>query len=127
MGQVDAIGWDFGKVAQGTTNDYFIGPLLANNDTFTATLTWFRDRTGATSSYTDISYDNLDLELWSVESDVPTDLISDSISRYNSSEHFSFELPATGQYMLRVVWAEELFDISVDGDVNAEFYGLAWA
>jgi hypothetical protein len=126
LGDVGAIGWDFGRVGQGIDNDYYIDPLLGASTQFTATLTWFRDRaTVGTTSYVDLSYDNLNLELWSVEEGVAIDLIADSISRYNNSEHFSFALPATGQYMLRVVWAEELFDQALDA--NEEFYGLAWA
>jgi hypothetical protein len=34
-------------------------------------------------------------------------------------------VPNTGQYLLRVRWTEELFDVL--GDTNAEQYGLAWA
>ena len=52
-------------------------------------------------------------------------LISESASRYNNSEHFRFTIPATGEYLLRVRWHEELFDLV--GDANSEFYGLAWA
>ena len=126
MGQVEPIGWDFGDVADGTTNDYLIDGLLDKDSTFTGTLTWYRDRrpTG-TSSFVEQSYDNLDLELWSVENELPLALISESKSLYNNSEHFSFTIPRTAQYMLRVRWTEERFDL-VD-DVDAEQYGLSWA
>ena len=53
------------------------------------------------------------------------DLISASNSRYNNTEHFNFIIPTTGEYMLRVRWIEELFDLA--GDVNIEQYGLAWS
>ena len=92
----------------------------------TATLSWFRDRvTSGTTDYFDHSFDNLDLELWSTLAGNPVSLISESTSRYNNTEHFQFEVPATGQYMLRVRWTDEVFDVI--GDINAEQYGLAWA
>jgi hypothetical protein len=126
LGSVDAVGWDFGRVAQGLTNDYLIDGLLDAGSTFTATLTWFRDRlTSGTTNFTDASYDNLDLELWSASSGSPTALISESLSLYNNAEHFSFAIPETGSYMLRVRWAGELFDLV--SDPNQEDYGLAWA
>ena len=78
-----------------------------------------------TTNFTDVSYDNLDLELWGAAGEGPLNLISQSMSRYNNSEHFSFALPFTGEYMLRVRWTEELFDMA--GDLNVEQYGLAWA
>ena len=45
LGVVDPIGWDFGEVIEGLTNDYLIGGVLEAGSTFTSTLTWFRDRT----------------------------------------------------------------------------------
>ncbi len=126
LGTVEAIGWDFGRVAEGITNDYLLDGLLDGGSTFTATLTWFRDRqTSGLTSYYDASYDNLDLELWDAASGLAVDLISESNSLYNNSEHFSFAIPQTGSYLLRVRWTGELFDRV--GDANAEDYGLAWA
>lgn len=126
LGNVAAIGWDFGQVSQGTTNDYVIGNPLAAGSMFTATLTWFRDRqTLGLTSFNDLSLDNLDLELWSSLGGVAQSLISTSNSRYNNTEHFNFAIPASGQYMLRVRWTEELFDNV--GDINSEQYGLAWS
>jgi hypothetical protein len=126
QGLVNPVGWDFGQVAQNVPNDYLINTSLVAGSNFTATLDWFRDRTapgGAT--WTDDSFDNLDLELWSDVAGVPTTLISTSKSLYNDVEHFSFAIPTTGQYTLRVVWVNEWFDNI--GDLNIEQYGLAWA
>jgi hypothetical protein len=125
LGLVDATGWDFGEVTEGLTNDYLISGVLQAGATFTSTLTWFRDRTVLnTTNFTDASYDNLDLELWSVLGGSPQSLISESTSLYNNTEHFQFAIPATGAYMLRVRWKSELFDNV--SDANAEQYGLAW-
>ena len=44
LGFVDNVGWDFGEVVSPTTNDYYFDAPLLGGSTFTATLTWFRDR-----------------------------------------------------------------------------------
>jgi hypothetical protein len=126
VGSVQNIGWDFGQVADGVTNDYLFDELLAGGSTFTATLDWFRDRGQVgTTSFSDLSYENLDLELWQAAGGIATDLISESKSLYNNSEHFTFTLPTTGEYLLRVRLTDELFDIN--NTVNSALYGLAWA
>jgi hypothetical protein len=126
LGSVNPIGWDFGEVAQGTTNDYLINGVLQAGSPITATLTWFRDRsTVGETQFADNSFDDLDLELWSASGGAPLGLVSQSSSRYNNTEHFTFNIPATGEYMLRVRWTDELFDVV--SDANAEHYGLAWA
>jgi hypothetical protein len=126
LGFVKDIGWDFGQVVSGTTNDYLFNSSLTGGSTFTATLTWFRDRRiNDSNTVFDDSYDDLNLELWSVVDGTPTSLISESSSLYNESEHFSFALPATGDYALRVRWFKEVFDRVNDAD--QEFYGLAWS
>ena len=125
LGLVHPLGWDFGQVTSGLTNDYFFDTPLVGGSMFSATLTWFRDRSVSPSNtVSDLSYDDLDLELWSVLGGVPNHLISESFSTFNSSEHFYFSLPLTGDYALRVRWAGELFDLI--GDANQEQYGLAW-
>ncbi len=126
LGSVNNIGWDFGEVVSTNTNDYFFDTPLLGGSTFTATLTWFRDRAiDAENNVFDNSYDDLNLELWSVEGGAFASLISESSSLYNNSEHFSFELPSTGKYALRVRWFRELFDMV--GDADRELYGLAWS
>jgi hypothetical protein len=126
LGLVETVGWDFGKVASATTNDYYFDAPLLRGSTFTATLTWFRDRAiDAENNVFDNSYDDLNLELWGVEDGSLTTLISESSSLYNESEHFSFALPFTGNYALRVRWFREVFDMI--GDADQELYGLAWS
>jgi hypothetical protein len=125
LGIVNDIGWDFGLVSSGLTNDYYFESPLDAGSMFTATLTWFRDRRiNDSNSVFDDSFDDLNLELWSVEEGVPLSLISESRSLYNESEHFSFALPFSGEYALRVRWQSELFDRVADA--NQESYGLAW-
>jgi hypothetical protein len=126
LGFVDEIGWDFGQVVSGTTNDYYFDSSLEAGTDFTATLTWFRDRRiNSSNTVFDDSYDDLNLELWRLDDGSFTSLISESSSLYNESEHFSFSVPETGDYALRIRWFKELFDRVSDAD--QEFYGLAWS
>jgi hypothetical protein len=126
LGVVDDIGWDFGQVVSGTTNDYFFSSSLIDGSMLTATLTWFHDRRiNSSNSVFDDSFDDLNLELWSVVDGIPSSLVSESSSLYNESEHFSFALPVTGDYALRVRWFREVFDRVADA--NQERYGLAWS
>jgi hypothetical protein len=126
LGFVNDVGWDFGQVVSGTTNDYFFDSQVDGGSTLTATLTWFRDRRIFDSNAVfDDSFDDLNLELWSVVDGAFTSLIGESSSLYNESEHFSFTLPETGDYALRVRWFKEVFDRVNDAD--QEFYGLAWS
>jgi hypothetical protein len=126
LGVVNRTGWDFGLVAEGTDNDYLIGEVLPTGSKLNATLDWFRDRnTLGLTNFTDASYDNLDLELWEAIGGIATNLIAESKSLYNNSEHFSFNLPKTAEYLLRVHWTSELFDLVADA--NSEQYGLAWS
>jgi hypothetical protein len=129
QGEISHIGWDFGQVAEGTDTDYFITKELEAGSTLTATLNWFRDRKVLDGGedgviFTDESFTDLDLEVWSVMDNAPALLISESSSTFNNTEHLSFELPETGHYMIRVKWFQEIFD-TVDGE-NIVPYGLAW-
>jgi hypothetical protein len=126
LGTVDPTGWDFGLVREGTENDYLLDGVLQAGALVNATLSWFRDRaTVGTTNFSDSSYDNLDLQLWEASGGAAVNLIAESTSLYNNNEHFSFMLPKSGEYLLRVHWATEIFDLV--GDANSEHYGLAWA
>lgn len=126
LGAVHPTGWDYGLSLQGTNNDYLIDTSLAAGSKFTGTLTWYRDRTqSGLVNFNDVGYDNLDLELWRDVAGVPTDMISTSDSRYNNTEHFSFSIPSTGQYTLRVLFKEVLFSTQLG--LASDNYGLAWS
>jgi hypothetical protein len=126
VGTVQEIGWDFGQVVDGATNDYLLAQPLVGGTTFTATLDWFRHRdTFGVTSFIDISFDNLNLELWSAAGGTPLALVAESRSQYNNAEHFSFAIPTTGEYLLRVRLAGEIFDTLAHA--NSDYYGLAWS
>ncbi len=127
-GSVSKIGWDFGGVAHGGANDYFIADTLSPGK-FTATLIWFVDReldsTGLDG--TDVKFDNLDLQLWKVvDSQTNTlELVAESASLYNTVEHMYIDILESGSYMLRVLNSGAIFDLSAGTSASTE-YGLAW-
>jgi len=125
-GEVLRIGWDLGEVFSGVPNDYHLGVLPAGK-WMTATLDWFVNR-----SFDDVSllvdevqFSNLDLQVWRMESGVPASLVATSASLYNNVEHLHFQLAEEGDYMLRVKWSGENFDVP-GNTPDREVYALAW-
>lgn len=130
LGTVARRGWDFGSAILGTNNDYVIGTELTGNSTLTATLSWMRARDfDGTSLYEDAQA-NLGLSVWALDgSNNFTTLIARSASQYNTVEHLSFLLPATGRYGLRVEYGSNTFDnLGQWGSaLFPQTYGLAWS
>ncbi len=106
---VSPLGWTFGTVLSGSHDDYPIAPLLAGGSTFTGTLVWFADRTVSFSGPYDSSFtatdgalSRLELQLWENTPGGPREVaLSDAL--FTTSQQFSFALPETGSYFLRVV------------------------
>jgi hypothetical protein len=123
-GLVDLTGWDYGEVGIGDVNSYDIDEVLLGGSTFTATLTWFREREYdyINSIAVDIAQANLDL----IVRDIATGAVAESISLYNLVEHLSFVLPSTGRYAIDVVYTDNTFDATSDNSFGLEQYGLAW-
>jgi hypothetical protein len=126
-GTVDPLGWAYGHVAPNTPNDYLINTPLIAGERVTATLTWFVDRTfnADTSTATDVAFDNLFLQLWSVQGGVPTTMLAESDSLYDNLQQIYFTLPATGYYDLRVVWDGRIYNLGETG--TGQDYAMAWS
>lgn len=130
LGDVAAVGWDFGDVLAGASNLYFINtPLLGGSD-LTATLTWFADRnSGSDANFVGVAEEhlaNLDLRIFRYDDPVSrtiVGLVAQSISLYNTVEHLSFLLPTTGYYGIEVVHAGSWWNFTGQ---TSEQYGLAW-
>ncbi|GAB4453351.1 MAG: hypothetical protein OHK0029_05990 [Armatimonadaceae bacterium] len=127
---LSTVGWDFGSVLSGMSNDYYFASLLQEGTTFTATLNWFVGRTFTAATYdggilaSDDFFVNLELEFWSVAGESPDRLIALSSAQYVNTEHLHFAVPETGNYMLRVRWAGERYNRT---GVTSQQYGLAWS
>lgn len=127
-GAVANVGWDYAEVKTnvGASVSYPITSYLVGGTVFSATLTWYAHELidAVTYDATYGSFYDLDLELWSVVNGVPTALVAESVSPYNSSEHIYFTLPAGGYYLLRVVNEGAVWNFVNDATVP---YGIAWA
>jgi hypothetical protein len=131
---VQAIGWDFAQVTPAAPNDYLITSPLHKGDKLTATLDWFVQGTFTDDTPTDpalqnvgtyTAFFNLDLQVWEVDGS-GADLIAQSISLYNNTEHLWFDVPSDGQYFVRVLWAGTIYDMP-GNTPQVESYGLAWS
>lgn len=131
LGNVAAIGWDFGQVQlSGTiTNDYIL-PTLSAGSNFSALLSWYANNSidFGNSSGSFGHFLDLNLQLFTNNGGVAGTLVAESISSFNSSEHIFFNLPNIDQsYVLRVVFdSAETRDYNFD-NTTSEFYGLAWS
>jgi hypothetical protein len=131
LGDVAELGWDFGNSQITVNNDYLL-PTLVGGSTFTATLSWMRNRSGTTvSNAADQAQANLNLSLWQLDSsNAFSTLIARSGSLYNTVEHLHLELPFEARYGLRVEYPNNSFDLTTGsrwGNAsNRQTYGLAW-
>ena len=125
-GNVATAGWDYGSVAAGSPNDYFLAPV-GPHSRLAVTLDWFVNRSfnPTLSSASDVQMANLDLEVWSVLNGALDQKVGESKSLYNNAEHLSFDLPEGQYYALRVLWAGETYDVP-GNTPDVESYGLAW-
>ena len=125
-GTVQSVGWAFGHVSPAGANDYGFADAL-HGGKLAVTLSWFVDRqmNGDGQSASDIMFSNLDLEVFRVVDPQTTQLVAESISDYNNTEHLYFDVPGDGNYFLRVLYAGEVYNLT-DVSSTGEDYGLAW-
>ena len=131
LGDVVKSGWDYGEAQLGVDNDYVISEWLRGGTTFTASLTWLRNRSVdySTVRYEDVAQADLNLSVWALDgSDAFATLIASSESLYNTVEHLSFTLPGSGSYGLRVSYPHNTFDNSGTWGslANPQNYALSW-
>lgn len=125
-------GWDLGGVlssstaSSGNVNVYSFATPLASGDTLTAALTWFADRTlgGTLASAADVSLSNLALEVWRDDTG-GSSLVALSNATYGSTEFLRFAVPQTGNYSMRVVGLDQIYNLDSTPDTGTA-YGLAW-
>ena len=88
---------------------------------FNVSLNWFRNRTydPTTGIRTDTGQADLGLRVIDLAT---SNVISESLSLYNTSELLSFLLPRTSKYGIEVVYSGNTFGSM--SDIN---YGLAWS
>lgn len=131
-GAISASGWDFATVSRPTAehpiqaNDYLFTNPFETPVELTVSLNWF-----AGSSFNDasgvgenLSFSDLNLQVWTVVNGALTTLVAESASTYNNAEFLRADLPA-GTYALRITFNGVVFE-TVPNSVTGEEYGLAW-
>lgn len=126
-------GWDMGSVlssstaASGRVNTYSLADPFAAGDILTAALTWFADRTlGSTlDTAADVALGNLALEIWRADGPGIETLVARSTATYSTTEFLRYTVPQAGSYDLRVVGADQLYNLGGPSTI-ATTYGLAW-
>ena len=131
-GAISASGWDFGAVSRPTaehpiqSNDYMFSNPFETPVELTISLNWF-----AGSSFDDgtwvgenLSFADLNLQVWQVANGALVTLVAESNSIYNNAEFLRVDLLA-GTYALRVTFNGLVYE-TVPGSVTGEDYGLAW-
>ena len=140
LGEVDPLGWDYGKAQLGIDNRYVITEEIAAGATMRITLTWMRGRSyiyigpsppAPPIQVQDLAQADLDLSIWSLDAQGGFDtLIARSESLYNTVEHLFVELDESGRYGLMVEYPRNTFD-NTDGAEwgdrdNPQPYGISW-
>lgn len=139
---VPSIGWDFGTVESPLPpelprteeatlfRDYVLETPLQGGSYLASTLTWERlvvlDDANGNGTYDlgetfdNRGLNNLDLYLMRAEDTDVADSIWSSTSSVDSVEHIFTQIPATGNYKLRVVYHQQVTD------ELAQNYAIAW-
>jgi subtilisin family serine protease len=129
---VPARGWDYGQVGQEQApayQDYVIAEPLQGGSYVSVTLAWnrlvtLRDRNqnglyDLDEGFENQGLNNLDLYLLPVEAEDLSASVASSVSQVDSVEHIFQQIPATGQYKIRVVYQNRVNQAD-------QSYAIAW-
>ena len=124
-GPIGASGWDYGSVGIGGTNSYIFEGSFISDVELAVSLNWFAGRTfdSSTDLGDDLSFADLNLEVWEIDSGLFTTKVGESLTIYNNAEFLRLDLAAGKTYGLRVLLPSFVFNTA--GTTNAD-YGLAW-
>ncbi|CAN5612437.1 hypothetical protein BH09VER1_BH09VER1_21760 [soil metagenome] len=131
-GSITSAGWDYGAVSYdrtsgiGQSNDYTFDTSFSTDIELTISLNWFAGRTIDVNDLgADLSFSNLNLELWLVVDGVFVREVAESATIYDNTEFLRVDLTEAGTYGLRVTFLGLVYDLSPETTAT-ENYGLAW-
>ena len=129
-GTISRVGWDYGQVSAGQPNIYYFSQAFSHGCPLTVTLDWFVNRQLDDSdpnnpTVSDVQFDNLDLEVLE-RVNGQWQLVGQSISQFDNTQHLYFDLPGDGYYALEVLWAGTAYSL-LDTPTTSDVYGLAWS
>ena len=125
-GVISSQGWDFGAVTLGGSNDYLFGGSFGQAVELTVSLNWFAGRSFDmdTNLGSNLSFADLNLEVWEVADGAFSSLVASSSTLFNNSEYLRLDLTGDKIFGLRVTFEDMVFDQTAG--VTSESYGLAW-
>lgn len=125
-GVISSHGWDFGTVTLGGSNDYFFDGAFGQAVELTVSLNWFAGRAFDmdTNLGSNLSFADLNLEVWEVTGGSFSSLVASSSGLFNNSEYLRLDLSGDQTFGLRVTFDGMVFDQTAG--VTSESYGLAW-
>lgn len=126
-GLVSESGWDMTTIdlSQMMIN-YVIDTPFFQATTLTVALNWFALRGYDNIDFgEDIAFADLDLQVWLLD-DMGgyLEMVGESRSLYNNTELLRLEGLEPGQYAMRVLFDEMIYDTT--GTINSETFALAW-
>ena len=123
---IEGSGWDFAQIGVGSSKDYMFAGSMVQDVELTVGLNWFagRDYDMATGVGSNLSFADLNLEVWEVLDESFSSLVGQSATIYNNTEFLRLDLSAGKTYGLRVTFDGMVYDQTPG--VLSESYGLAW-
>lgn len=125
-GAISDKGWDFAAVGLAGHNDYRFKNPFDTVIELTVSLSWFAGRSfdNTLGIGEDLSFADLNLEVWQVLNGAFSTLLAQSTSVYNNAEFLRVDLPA-GTYGLRITFNGLVYE-TLGANVTNESYGVAW-
>lgn len=125
-GTIESEGWDLGQLGIGLSNEYLFDTSFLEPTELTISLNWFADRSfdNETDVGEDLSFADVNLQVWFYTEGSEPLLVAESISLYNNAEFLRLTLTDPGQYGITVDFDGMVYDLT--SGVTSESYGLAW-
>ena len=119
-------GWDFGTLARGSRTEYFFLNPFEQPVELTVSLNWFVGRAfdNGTDIGTDLSFADLNLEIWKYLDGAPSVLVAESVSLYNNTEFLRVTIDEVGIFGLAVDFQNWVYQSAALE--MPESYGMAW-
>jgi hypothetical protein len=136
--EVSFLGWDLGTVQLEGHQDYFFSESFDQFDErieLTISLNWFVNRSFDSEDdiFSEGSFADLNLEIWSVVDGEFAELVAISNSLYNNSEFLRIDLAVGQEYGFRVSFDDVVYDLNDDPSddlsarLSSETYSVAWS
>jgi hypothetical protein len=125
-GAVGLNGWALTTVNLGQAVEFVIDRTFNDQTSITVALNWFavRDFNDADLGQ-DIAFNNLDLEVWKLDSNENfIERVGSSQTTYNNTEFLRLNNLSSGQYAMRVLFTGQVYDTT--GLNSTETFALAW-